>query len=521
MITKSIGKNYSSLLSSEKWPRVEKVLLSNRRDFKTRESFENFKTILANTRRALVSDTTMQNMSYLPKLILPLVRRVWPNLIANELVSVQPLKGPTGIIRFLDVYNKGIDGTVSNLYPWRNGKSTEYSTPQSILNDDVLTTANASANTSKSFSGTLSKIPAEGTAYVEMELTGSSDATKQQWIRIARFDKQGILQSGYDADTVIGHIAQGDRNFVIGFANTTPTKPIRISYRMDIQKNVPFGGAGTGGVAAGMNNGSFYPDITGRYGQTYNTLNFNITRVPVEAKTRKLGANYSFELIEDYQAEFGEKFEDRMVDYMHQTILTEIDMEILNLLFGAAHYVDEWSCEMPSIWTRGINAWYETIMPKINLMSNTIYAETHVANGSRFLVCHPQTATIFQSMIQYQGAGNPITDVTMSVGTVKLGTINNMYTVYTTPLAPVNEILIGFKGTKPEETGCIYAPYVPIMLTPITYSETPSILARTRYALEMIRPSFYGVIRVSGSLGATPISHIYTTAVDSPADINP
>ena len=61
MITKSIGKNYSSLLSSEKWPRVEKVLLSNRRDFKTRESFENFKTILANTRKALVSDTTMQN----------------------------------------------------------------------------------------------------------------------------------------------------------------------------------------------------------------------------------------------------------------------------------------------------------------------------------------------------------------------------------------------------------------------------------------------------------------------------
>lgn len=350
----------------------------------------------------------------------------------------------------------------------------------------------------------------------------NDDATNPQWVRIARFDKQGIIQSMYDQDVIIGAIAQGDRSYTLAFVNTAPAHGLRITYRMDVQKNVPFGGQGTGGTTGGQGAGNdFYPDSTGRFGQTYNTLNFNITRIPVEAKTRKLGANYSFELIEDYQAEFGEKFEDRMVDYLHQTILTEIDAEIIDTLFSSAHYIDNWDCEMPAIWSRGINAWYETIMPKINLMSNTIYAETHVQNGSRYLVCHPQTATIFQSMIQYQGAGNPITDVTMSVGTVKLGTINNMYTVYSTPLAPMNEILIGFKGVKPEETGCIYAPYVPIMLTPITYSEVPSLMARTRYALEMVRSSYFGVIRVNGVIGSTPISHIYTTAVSSPADINP
>lgn len=155
-------------------------------------------------------------------------------------------------------------------------------------------------------------------------------------------------------------------------------------------------------------------------------------------------------------------------------------------------------------------------MTKINLMSNTIFAETHIPVGHRYLVCNPQTATIFQSMIQYQGAGNPSADPTMSVGTVKLGTISNMYTVYSTPLAPVNEILVGFKGIKPEETGCVYAPYVPVMLTPVTYSETPSLMARTRYALEMIRPSFFGVIRVTGNIGTTPVSHFYTTEVTNP-----
>jgi len=507
MLTSSIGKNYSALLSSKNWPKVEHALLKNTRDFKNRESYDNFKTILANTRKALVSDTTMQNMSYLPKLVLPLVRRIWPNLIANELVSVQPLKGPTGVIRFLDVYNRGVDGTSTNLYPWRHGKGSEYSTPQTFLTTEVLPFASAAGNSAKTFSGALDKVPSEGTAYVEMLVNNTADPTQQQWVRVARFDKQGILQSMYDQDVIIGSIAQGDKNFVLAFTNNAPTKALRISYRMDIQKNVPFGG--TGDAA------NDYPDHHNRFGQTYNTLNFNITRIPVEAKTRKLGSNYSFELIEDYQAEFGEKFEDRMVDYLHQTILTEIDAEIIDLLFNSAHYIDTWDCEMPAIWSRGVNAWYETIMPKINLMSNTIYAETHVANGSRYLVCHPQTATIFQSMIQYQGAGNPITDTTMSVGTVKLGTINNMYTVYSTPLAPVNEILIGFKGTKPEETGCVYAPYVPIMLTPITYSEVPSLMARTRYALEMIRPAYYGVLRINGSMGAVPTSHVYMTEVEN------
>lgn len=61
MLTSSINKNYSALLSSKNWPKVEHALLKNTRDFKNRESFDNFKTILANTRKALVSDTTMQN----------------------------------------------------------------------------------------------------------------------------------------------------------------------------------------------------------------------------------------------------------------------------------------------------------------------------------------------------------------------------------------------------------------------------------------------------------------------------
>ena len=96
MLTNSLTKNYSALLSSSNWPKVQSALLRNTSDFTSAASLESFKVVLANTRNALVSDTTMQNMSYLPKLVLPLVRRLWPLLIANELVSIQPLKSSTG-----------------------------------------------------------------------------------------------------------------------------------------------------------------------------------------------------------------------------------------------------------------------------------------------------------------------------------------------------------------------------------------------------------------------------------------
>lgn len=262
--------------------------------------------------------------------------------------------------------------------------------------------------------------------------------------------------------------------YVVNFG-VAPTLGVKFTYKKDIQKNIPFGSD-----------------------KKYPTMKFDITKMAVEAKSRKLGAQYSFELIEDYKNEFGENFEDKMVDYLTTTILTEIDGETIDMLFNKATESDSWDMTMPLTWTRGINAWYETIMPKINKLSNTIYQKTHVA-GASFLVCSPITATIFQSMQQFVGSGNPI-DTTMEVGTVKAGTLSGMYNVYTSPLCENNKILMGFKGTKPEETGAIYAPYIPVQLHPIYYAEgQPSVLARSRYWMGVVRPDYYAVLSVTGA----------------------
>ena len=101
-------------------------------------------------------------------------------------------------------------------------------------------------------------------------------------------------------------------------------------------------------------------------------------------------------------------------------------------------------------------------------------------------------------MNTYRGTGNPTQNSAMSVGTVNIGTLSNQFKVYSSPLAPDDTILIGFKGNKPEDTGAVYSPYVPISLHPQTFQTVPSLMARTRYALTMIRPEFFASVNITG-----------------------
>ena len=389
---------------------------------------------------------------------------------------MQPLDGPTGFIRFLDAYVTDTSGTVLNsagsgIYPFGNGDTT-YSTAPIAVNDNVV--ANAGALTTEvSFNGTLTKAFSEGTLFVELGNAATAVASTT-WTKIAEVDRAGIVrQMGTTA--ILGFVDPKAGTFVVNFA-ATPALAVRFSYKEDMQKNIPFG-----------------------TDKTYNTMKFDIKRLMVEAKSRKLGATYSFELMEDYKNEFGENFEDRMVDYLTTTILTEIDGECIDMLFNGASTSSAWDATLPATWTRGVNAWYETIMPKINKLSNQIFEATHVS-GATYLVCSSTTATVFQSMIQYVGTGKPM-DINMSVGTTHLGTLSGMYNVYVSPLCPSNKILLGFKGSKPEETGAVYAPYVPVQLHPIYYAEgQPSVVARSRYATVLVRPDYYSVLNINGTI---------------------
>lgn len=357
-----------------------------------------------------------------------------------------------------------------NIYPWKPG-DTEYSTAQAAVGVTLAITTDT-----PTASGRLNFDHAEGTLRVEI---GNKAADSDVWTAVAIVDKNGIISTKPESRyTVLGAVNPTTRDYVVSFVEVpvdSTDAPLQVRFRFDkdFQKNIPFGDE-----------------------RTYSMMNFKITQKSVEAVSRKLGATYSFEAAEDWKNEFNENLEDKIVDYMTKAILTEIDGEVLYKLRTAATHTSTWSAEMPATWTRGQSAWYETIMPKINKLSNTIMQTTHT-DGASFIVCSPVTATVFQGMMQYRGNGAP-KDREMNIGTVSIGTLSNVYKVYLSPLMPDGQILLGFKGDSPEMTGAVYAPYIPVMLQPITFSEMPSLLARTRYVLEVLRPDYYGVLTVEG-----------------------
>jgi len=135
---------------------------------------------------------------------------------------------------------------------------------------------------------------------------------------------------------------------------------------------------------------------------------------------------------------------------------------------------------------------------KLQSVSNTIHQKT-LRGGANFLVCSPTVATILESIPGY--AANTDGDkMEFAFGVQKVGSLNGRYKVYKNPYMTENTILMGYRGNQFLETGAVYAPYIPLMMTPLVYDPntfTPRKGIMTRYAKKMIRPEFYGRVFVA------------------------
>jgi hypothetical protein len=194
-------------------------------------------------------------------------------------------------------------------------------------------------------------------------------------------------------------------------------------------------------------------------------------------------------------------------------ISMEIDLEILDMLISDAQTTDYWSAAVGADYNSGTNSfdsntfygtrfeWYQTLVGKIQKMSNEIHRLT-LRGGANFVVCSPKVATILESLPGYNSAPGDA-DAAKSdfaMGVSKVGQVAGRYTVYKNPYMVENNILVGFRGSNFLETGAVYSPYVPLITTPLVYDPsdfTPRKGVMTRYAKKMIRPEFYGNIKVS------------------------
>ena len=242
-------------------------------------------------------------------------------------------------------------------------------------------------------------------------------------------------------------------------------------------------------------------------------INVQMRSEAIVAKTRKLKAVWTPEFAQDLNAYHSLDAEAELTSIMSEYISLEIDQEILAMLIESAGAGDEyWSAQNNLAINRdGIvnNAlgffnsqgqWFQTLGTKVQKLSNIIHQRT-LRGGANFMVCSPSIATVIESIPGFaSNSDGDAAKMSYAFGVQKAGSMNGRYQVYKNPYMTDNTILLGYRGGQFLEAGAVFAPYIPLIMTPLVYDPTtftPRKGLLTRYAKKMLRPEFYGRIFVS------------------------
>ena len=236
-------------------------------------------------------------------------------------------------------------------------------------------------------------------------------------------------------------------------------------------------------------------------------VSFELDEVVVAVTERKLRATWSPELAQDVSAFHNIDAEAELTALLSEQVAAEIDREILRDLRTGAAWTLRWDYNG---WKRaaaggGFNAytqkeWNQTLITKINQVSAQIHKST-LRGGANFVVVSSEVSAIFDDLEYFHVSNAAPEQDQYNMGIEKIGSLGGRYTVYRDPYAPANSIIIGHKGKSLLDTGYIYAPYVPLQLTPtlqnpFNFAPTKGIM--TRYAKKMVNNRFYGGITVDG-----------------------
>jgi hypothetical protein len=204
---------------------------------------------------------------------------------------------------------------------------------------------------------------------------------------------------------------------------------------------------------------------------------------------------------------------------LSEQIALEIDQEILgDLIVGAKAgtrywsrapglFVDSSGAELGATsaspdFTGTVSEWYETLIETINDVSAQIHRKT-LRGGANFVVCSPEVANILEFTSGFRASVTADAD-RGDIGAVRVGSLSKKFDVMVDPYFPRNVLLVGRKGNSFLESGFVYAPYVPLQVTPTIFGQedfVPRKGVMTRYAKQMVRPDMYGLVIVRGLLG--------------------
>ena len=523
----------------------------------------------------------------------PIVRRVFGGLIANDLVSIQPMSLPSGLLFYLD-YTRGgghpashdTYGSGSSLYNSPAGKGvrsgslgvggmydgagTGYSRVHGMGSAANITASGSFAGgstfqgakemTGKGLGRFMHATGSDGkllmfdpqvtslieqdythhhyqTIFVTLDSTGLPDADLSLVKEISiDAGSDGIVQVSNEIQegkagnirrlneigtfkgnvfTPNGLVSRGDANAVLKLivsGNLDTTVSQKLSFPIEASQESENGAS------------SVVPAFESDFGTDPRPeipeIDIKVESIPVVANTRKLRARWSPELAQDLNAYHSLDAEVELTQILSEQIALEIDREILNDLLasaGAANYYwsrapgkfvnKETGAEVlatggtsPGPSFRGtVREWYETLVETVIDVANQIHRLT-LRGSANFIVVGPDVATILEASVMYKPSYSLDGDGQVSgmvLGADKVGTLSNRFTVYKDPYFPRNKVLVGYKGGSYLETGYVYAPYVPLIVTPTIFAPedfTPRKGVMTRYGKKMVRSDFYGTV---------------------------
>ena len=505
---------------------------------------------------------TSNNSEQWAGVALPLVRRVFAEISAKEFVSVQPMNLPSGLIFYLDFkygttnggFNADTTSSFSSLFGGTGKKlgSTDSATGglygvgrYGYTINDITATAMA---TTASVNGTI--FTTASYSDVDFDQSYSSSIVAKEIYKLT-------LNVGDNSSTTAnpnaGVVNNADLNAVRSFTFTsasalTSTPAFNAVYNTgslaspQYTVTLFFSGAASllaiGKITGSLvyskqptdtTRGDFEDKSTSAGGTTGLSADIGIPEVnlelksePIVAKTRKLKAVWTPELAQDLNAYHSIDAEAELTALLSEYVSMEIDLEILDMLITAAPgaTTQAWSAKIGNELAVGLDGngnmnsitlstdaanktayvkstWFQTLGNKIQRVSNKIHQLT-LRGGANFLVVSPDVATILESIPGYV-VNTDGDSAKFAMGVSRVGSFASRFQVYKNPYMVENVILVGFRGNNFLETGAVYAPYIPLVQTPLVYDPvnfTPRRGVLTRYAKKVIRPEFYGKVYI-------------------------
>ena len=516
--------------------------------------------LLENQAKQLISETnttgTDSNAEQWAGVALPLVRRIFAEIAAKEFVSVQPMNLPSGLVFYLDFKygtaqpgfetsstrttrksfqanslfgttetagdaNGGLYGAGRFGYSINETKSSDLGASGSFTPNatsaSVLTLAAGTGDDawnydSKWYATYSASIAAGQMARVQVSSAALTNADLNG-VRAFKLSGSTATVKEYFPQFTTYNATTGYITFVASssLSTTSASGTIAVVYQKQ-----PGGVDAITGLDAAKSRGDFEDPLTSNTDIGIPELNVEMRSEAIVAKTRKLKAVWTPEFAQDLNAYHSIDAEAELTSMLSEYVSMEIDLEILDMLIQNALTTERWSSRIgyeydanqdqfilnssaAAALAYNQGTWFQTLGTKIQKVSNKIHQKT-MRGGANFLVTSPDVCTILESIPGYAADTNG-DKMQFAMGVSKVGAINNRFTVYKNPYMTENLILMGYRGSQFLETGAVYAPYIPLIMTPLVYDPTnftPRKGVMTRYAKKMVRPEFYGLVYVHG-----------------------